>query len=162
MLAQLENPRRSTATRNRPVRHGLTMIILIAFFAVSTTMLSVWLRSAVDHRRQMVRWHRRSQASWLADAGVRRAAARLLREGSEYQGEHWRIDSAELGGRFAAEVVIRIEFDDQIDEIVAEPTKRLRIIATADYPADSELRARSTKSVAFQLPDENSPLPGEP
>ena len=136
-------------------RHGVTIIIVIALFAVAMTMIGVWTRSALGHRRQMHRWHQRVQATWLADAGLRRAAARLAREGDLYKGELWQIDAESLSGQAAAEVAIRIEPTDDAD--------RVRIVATADYfsggkgpsgaeyPIGNGRQVRFTKSTEINL-----------
>ena len=165
-------PNRPRRPRRRTQRRGVAIIMVIAFYAIAVTMIGVWVRSALGHQRQVRRWHEKTQATWLAEAGVRRAAARISKD-SEFTGERWQIEAAELGGRFAAEVVIRIEHIgslDRKDDPSREPTSQFRIIATARYPANPtdeqqrpanrqrrpanrQQRVQTTKAVVFTLPE---------
>jgi len=121
----------------RAPRRGVAIIMVIAFYAVAVAMMGVWVRSALSHQQQVRRWHEKTQATWLAEAGVRRAVARISSD-EEYSGERWQIESTEIGGDHAAEVVLRIE--------PVEGTLGLvRITATAHYPAGQKKRVQSSK-----------------
>jgi Tfp pilus assembly protein PilX len=159
-IGKTENHHRTFARRpDRNARRGVTIIIVLAFFAIAITMLGVWVRAALTQRRQMQRWHQRAQATWLADAGVRRAAARLAGEGTAYQGERWYIGAGSLGGEEDAEVAIRIEHGTDsgfTEDPTGESSRRVRIVATADYPAGPRRRVRFTKTTEIILN-----IPGE-
>lgn len=139
---------------NRP-RRGGSIIVVIAFYAIAITMMGVWIRSALVHHRQVSRWHERTQAVWLAEAGVRRAAARLARDDG-YQGERWDIPAAEIGGQGAAEVIILVEpleSGDKLAENLGRPSqRRLRISATATYPLGSRSKNQFTKTIEIESP----------
>jgi len=127
---------------DRRPRRGAVLIILIAVFAVIMALAAVWAkRTVVEHRRQR-RVEQRAQAEWLAEAGVRRAAARLSID-PEYDGETWSIDANELNQRASAEVEIQIE--------PVTDSANLRLIARARYPA-REPRVQSTKTIEFTPP----------
>lgn len=141
---------RSTVHRRfrngRRPRSGAVLIILIAVFAVVMALAAVWAkRMVVEHRRQR-RVEQLAQAEWLAEAGVRRAAARLSLD-PEYDGETWSIDASELNQRASAEVEIQIE--------PVTDSASFRLIARARYPA-REPRVQSTKTIEF-TPSQSEP-----
>ncbi len=128
----------------RVPRQGVAIIMVIAFYAVAIALIGVWVRSALDHQQQARRWHEKTQVNWLAEAGVRRAVA-IISNDKNYTGERWLIESAEIGGDHAAEIVIRVES--------VEGTRNARqIIATAHYPPGQQKRVQSTKTLEFSLP----------
>lgn len=137
-------------------RRGTTIIIVIALFAVAMTMTGVWIRTVLGSRRQMVLWHEQTRAAWLADAGLRRAAARLRSKHAGYRGELWHLDADLIGGSHDGEVAIRIEPADvssgaRMQELPDDNMPGFRIIATADYPAGDTRRVRITKTVLFHI-----------
>ena len=159
-IGKTETRSRTLARRpDRKARRGVTIIIVLAFFAIAITLLGVWIRTALTQRRQLQRWHQRCQATWLADSGLRRATARIADAGTAYQGERWHIGARSLGGKEAAEVAIRVESMIDFDSN-GEPTglssRRVRITATADYPAGPQRRARFTKTteIILNIPEE--------
>jgi len=135
-------------------RKGGAIIVVIAFYAIAITMMGVWIRSALTHQRQISRWQQRTQTVWLAESGVRRAAARIA-EDAHYEGETWHISASELGGRNAAEVVIVVEQvkNEEGPEVKVDQSKTLvRITATATYPFDSQQKNRITKTIIINPP----------
>ena len=106
-------------------------------------LAGVWTRTAARNARQMRRQEERAQAQWLAEAGVRRAAARLAAD-PEYLGEDWPIDAQELGRQHDAAVTIEV--------VPLEPASgERRLIAKARYPRDAP-RVRVTKTVLYTPP----------
>jgi hypothetical protein len=95
-----------------------------------------WLQALVESmlatHRQSKRYQAQTQAQWLAEAGLSRAAAQLARH-SDYTGETWQ---APVGGTEAeiGEVTIRIEPKTEttprqmIVEAVYPPTEHQRIL----------------------------------
>ena len=137
-------------------RRGTTIIIVIALFAVAMTMTGVWMRTVLGSRRQMVLWHEQTRVVWLADAGLRRAAARLRGKHVDYLGEDWHLDAETIGGGRDAEVVIRIEPVDlspgeSMQGLPEDNVRAFRIVATADYPAGDARHVRITKTVLFPM-----------
>ncbi len=130
--------------KHRTQRRGVAIIMVIAFYAVAVAMVGVWVRSALDHQQQVRRWHEKTQATWLAEAGMRRAVARISYD-EHYAGERWLIESAKLGGQFSADVLIQIEPVEEIPNLI-------RIIATAHYPAGEQKRTQSTMTLKYSLP----------
>jgi type II secretory pathway component PulK len=119
------------------------MIIVLAVFAVVAILAGVWCRRIVYERRHQRLVDQRIQAEWLAEAGVRRAAAQLAVDG-EYRGETWHIEGSELESPSPAVVDIRVE---PLDSAAAN----VRIVAQARYPEGAR-PARFTKSVTFTPP----------
>ncbi len=104
----------------------------------------------------MVLWHEQTRALWLADAGLRRAAARLRSKQVDYRGEDWHLDAEMIGGNHDGEVAIRIESvdvsADENNQGLPEDTMRaFRIVATADYPAGDARHVRITKTVMLPM-----------
>ena len=119
------------------------MIIIIAVLAMTMAFAGVWARRIVMERRAARRAEEQQQARWLAEAGVRRAAARLSADPA-YVGETWLIDAAEIDRPNSAEIEITVEPGDS----AAAPAT---LVATARYPRD-EPRVRSTKTIKFTPP----------
>ena len=90
--------------------------------------------------RQAVQMNQRSlQASWLAEAGVERAAARLAAD-PKYAGETWIISAKELAADDDA--VVRI----QVETIAGQPERR-SVRVEADYADAPEYRCRQVKQI---------------
>jgi Tfp pilus assembly protein PilX len=96
---------------------------LAALLAVSLVAAAL-VQSMLAAHRQAHRYAAQTQAVWLAEAGLSRAAAELARQ-SDYAGETW---EATVGGREGdvGEVTIRIE-----PKTDAAPR---RIVVEAVYP----------------------------
>lgn len=145
----------------RPPRSGAVLIIVIAVFAIVMALAAVWgKRMVVEYRRQR-RIEQRAQAEWLAEAGVRRAAARLTIDRA-YAGETWTISAQELNQQAGAEVEISVDSlaaSPAAPETAADadnpPNKTYRLTARARYPVPNP-RVQSTKMIEF------TPTPSEP
>jgi len=127
-------------TRLRNPRRGVAILLVIAFYAVAITLFGVWIRAALSQQRQARLGHEKTQAIWLADAGIRRAAARLATD-ADYAGERWQIGAEQLGGNHAAEVEIRIEAIEPAGE-----DNRIRIVAIAQLPAGTSHQVERNQS----------------
>jgi hypothetical protein len=121
-------------------------IIVLVLFAVTFTLAAVWAKRLLAERHGQVRADERVQAQWLAEAGVRRAAAQLSAN-ADYDGEEWLIEAPDLDRPKSASVLITVESG-------AEPNQ-FRLVARARYPHDQP-RVQTTKSVAFTPPSTES------
>ncbi|MBA3480386.1 MAG: hypothetical protein H0T51_01095 [Pirellulales bacterium] len=130
----------------QPRRRGAVTIIVLVLFAVTFTLAAVWAKRLLSERRGQVRAEERVQAEWLAEAGVRRAAARLSAN-ADYDGEEWLIKGAELNRPQPASVQITVEPGGKPNQF--------RLIARARYP-DKQPRVQATKTVAFSSPSTES------
>lgn len=139
-MKPLRKPRRSRAASPR---RGIAAIIIIAVLAMTMAFAGVWARRIVMERRAARRAEEQQQACWLAEAGVRRAAA-LLSADPAYTGETWLIDAAEIDRPSSAEIEIIVEPGDA----AAAPAT---LVAKARYPRDVP-RVQSTKTVKFTPP----------
>ena len=133
-------PMRSRAPRPR---RGMAVIIIIAVLAMTMAFAGVWARRIVIERRAARRAEEQQQARWLAEAGVRRAAARLSADPA-YSGETWLIDAVEIDRPSPAAIEINVA----PGESTGSPSM---LTAKASYPRD-EPRVRSTKTIQFTPP----------
>lgn len=128
------------------------MIALVC--VVVASLVLVGLARLVVAERDRVRaelWQ--VQASWLAESGIQRAAARLAADPA-YRGETWNIPAEALGGQDRGVVRIEVETSPQ------QPGQRL-IRVQADYPDDPVHRVRRTREVAVSgQPGARSQKPG--
>lgn len=147
-LKQSFRPKHVRKVRN--LRRGVTTIPVIAFYGVALTLVGTWVHSALDHQQLVRRWHEKTQAVWLADAGLRRAIARVEAD-SAYDGERWQITAAQLGSLFDAEVEIQVKPLPQSDPSEND-SDQVEIIAIARYPAGAAKRAQATKTTTYRMP----------
>ena len=128
----------------QPNRRGVILIALMVFLAVAMMIVISWLKLAGVERRQLRSLQSRAQAEWLAESALNRAAARIAADPT-YRGETWKLDSADIGGRDAGEVLIRVE-------PVADSSNLKNVTVQADYPVDPAHRNRRTKTVVVAIP----------
>ena len=128
------------AKRRRGVVLAFALVCLFVVAAIGAALL----RATVDEHRQETRRQHQTQAMWLAESAVQRAAAQLAAS-PDYQGETWRIDAAALGDRWAASAAIRVE------KIEGDPAAR-RIVVEARYPEDQQYRVLQRRQITIRLP----------
>jgi hypothetical protein len=109
-------------------------------------LAGVWAKRIVTQRRSRRLAEEHVQADWLAEAGVRRAAAQLIVD-ADYTGEEWRIAADVLGRPSSATVVIRVEAGNSAGQ--------LQLVAQVRYP-NEQPRVQFTKSVHFTPPNPES------
>ena len=136
-------PRQSVSFANLANRRGVALLTAIVCLAVIAVICGSLIKVVHAQRQQTRTDERKLQAEWLAEAGLDRAAARLT-DSPDYLGETWQIAATEFAGRGSASVKITVEI------VVDQPAKRLVRVA-ADYPADSDGRARHSKQAAVQI-----------
>ena len=103
--------RRLKPVLQRPVitnRRGITLVMMICVMTVVAVVSAGILALMASDRQVLQREAARLQAEWLATAGLERGAARLLAE-AEYRGETWPLTAADLDGRDAGSVTIRVK-----------------------------------------------------
>ncbi len=122
-------------------RKAAVLAAAVAALAIATIILFGVLKAAVNHQREIRTQRYQLQADVLANAGLNHAMAQLRKTGS-YQGETWRLAADELDGSGPAEVSIRVE-------TVSNQPDDLHITAQADYPSDTEHRARKTHATTI-------------
>jgi hypothetical protein len=136
--------RRNSRTRI-PGTRGFVLVAILVVLALAMALFGLWAQSAVREQRWLDGEALRLEALRLAEAGVARGIARRAID-PDYANETWRIPAADVGGRHAAEVRIR----------VTPEGAALRIAATADFPAGAVRRARVTKQIEI-----SNPAPGD-
>jgi Tfp pilus assembly protein PilX len=118
-------------------RRGAALITAIVCLAVIAAICGSLIK-VVHAQRLLTRTEERKlQAEWLAEAGLERAAAKLARS-QDYSGEIWQVAATEFAGRGSGSVKITVE------KIADQPAKRV-VRVQADFPADSDDRARLSK-----------------
>jgi hypothetical protein len=125
------------ASYNGRGRGGAILVVVIVCLAAAAGVIVLVAKQAAAERHVMLRNYRSLQALWLAEAGVERAAARLVAD-AKYAGETWDIPAKELANDGGA--VVRI----QVSPIADQPERRL-LRVEADYPDTPECRCRQTK-----------------
>ena len=91
---------------DRP-RRGMLAIAVLVCLIVLTLIAGASSASGPRSRDEIRAQERRLQAEWLAEAGLRRALARLDADPG-YSGETWNIDARELDSADAATVTITV------------------------------------------------------
>lgn len=114
---------------------------MVALALASAIGLAVLKTTSAQHRQARFEQFR-AQSTWLAEAGVERAAARLARDAA-YGGETWNVEAERLDGRHAGRVVVEVAADPQGESI-------RRIVVVADFPAGAEQRSRTRKSIEIR------------
>jgi hypothetical protein len=127
-------------------RRGAVTIIVIVLFAVTFALAAVWAKRLLAERRSQILAEERVQTEWLAEAGVRRAAAQLSAN-AEYDGELWKIEPAEISRPKPASVLVTVE--------PGAPPNEFRLTARARYP-HNQPHVQITKTVAFSAPSTES------
>jgi hypothetical protein len=120
-------------------------IAVLVCLIVLTLIAGALLRVGATQRDEVRAEERRLQAEWLAEAGLRRAVARLDADPG-YTGETWDIDARELGAAGAATVTIAVERPPG-------DAKSRTIRVRADYPRDPPRRARCTRQTTMLTTD---------
>ena len=120
-------------------RRGMALLVAMVCVAITAVVFVALLRLALAQEEAVRADAQELQASWLAESAVDRAAAKL-RADDGYQGETWNLPAQLLAGVDDAAVEIKIEVVPQRPEI-------RRIDVRVDYPAQTEFRARQSKSV---------------
>jgi type II secretory pathway component PulK len=144
-------PRSPGDLRGRAPRsqRGMALIIVITVFAIAMAFCAAWSKTTLSRMRRQQLAEQKAQVAWLAQAGVRRGAARLAAD-ANYVGESWRVPAAELARIADAQVEIRIETPDETTSVV-------QITAIAAYPAE-QARVRVRKTVTYS-PAAEEPQP---
>jgi hypothetical protein len=137
-------PRCRPLRRHR--RRGFILVVVLTILTISLALFGVWTKAAIYENRRIGNYELRAQAVRLAEAGLRRAALRRQAD-SVYQSETWSIPAADLDGRNAGQVQIRIQPDPK--------EAALRIEAIATFPIEGERRAQVTRSI--QLTNYSAP-----
>lgn len=130
--------------RDHCQRRAGTVLIVVLLVLVLCVALGTRLAHSVASGKNVSRAAARElQADWLAESGVRRAAARLAAD-VNYAGEIWTLEAESLGGPDKAEVKIRVERAEE------QPLMR-RVIVEAEYLSDAAHRARRSREINLQL-----------
>jgi type II secretory pathway component PulK len=132
----LESGPRWPTEHSEANRRGAVLLIVLICVMLVTMIGASLLKLALTQRRQIQREQMRSQAAWLADSAVDRAAAQLRRDAT-YSGETWTPQVGSDSG--SAE--IRIE-NDQNHRIAS---------ITVDFPANTVHRARVRTQAVIQI-----------
>lgn len=120
-------------------RRGGALIIAILALAVASMIGATLLQMAFTQRRQLQHERLRTQAGWLAEAGLQRALQQIASD-PEYQGETWMVDVPDRTASQPAEVLITVD---------TETKSVLTVVAT--YPRGATFRAKVRRSVSVPM-----------
>jgi type II secretory pathway component PulK len=121
-------------------RRGAVLIVAMVCLLISSLILGVLLHIGMLHYRQQRAEQERTQAAWLAESAIERAADRLAAD-RNYAGEAWQLSSTEIGGAFEGKVQITV---------AAEADNRVITVA-ALYPSNSSPFAKVSKQVTLRV-----------
>ena len=131
------------ADGKRQPRRAVVLLVILATLALMVPIfLSVLKLAAVQRKTLDTQWEQ-TQAAWLAESAVERAAARLAADPA-YSGETWAVSAAELAGPDAGLVNIRVE------PAAGRPDRRV-VRVQADYPDHPQDRARCNKEILLSV-----------
>jgi hypothetical protein len=123
-------------TRGRPNRPGAIVVIALVCLVIFTAVVASLGRTWVARRNLRKGDERRSQAEWLARAGLERAWLKLA-QSPDFTGETWEIPAELLGSNDPGIVVISVE------KIATKSNHRL-VRVVAEYPREESRRSRHT------------------
>ncbi|HWB07677.1 MAG TPA: hypothetical protein VG826_00430 [Pirellulales bacterium] len=126
-------------------RRGAVLILALVCLALISVIGGALLRWALMEHALLRSREQASQARWLAEAGIERAAAKLAaaqREGEpDYTGETWLIPAADLPGGQPGRIRLQVA--------AIEPGRR-SIEVEVEYPLESAAPVRVHKQVVYQ------------
>jgi type II secretory pathway component PulK len=121
-------------------------LVSLVLVAVLTGTLVRW--AAMEHKLIRVE-ENESQARWLAEAGIERAAVNLVADAG-YSGETWDLDATQLPSREKAQVRLKIT--------PVENQERARTIEVdVEYGLAGKTPIRLHKEVIYQFPSGETP-----
>jgi hypothetical protein len=135
--------------RRQRARRGAVLIMALVCLALIAALGGTLLRWAAIEHKLLRSQERASQAHWLAEAGLERAAANLSRDAG-YKGETWDVAAADLPSGEAARVRMNVT-------PVAGEDGRRSIEVDVEYPLDAAIVTRVHKEIVLQAPSEKTP-----
>lgn len=128
------------ATVNR--RGGAALVALVCLSVIALVTAGLF-RVSLLRSDQVRRIERQSQADWLVEAGLERAAARLNVD-SSYQGETWSIPAESLEGRTASIVI-------EVEELEDDDGSSRAVSVVVDFPSGGEPSGRVRRGKSFRV-----------
>jgi Tfp pilus assembly protein PilX len=138
----------SRRLNSRTAPRGVALVAAIVTMTIGLALFAIWAQSIVREKRQLANQQFRLQAVRLAEAGLRRAAARRTAD-PEYENETWSVLAEELGGRYGGAVRIRVSAEADATATHFE--------AIAEYPVGAVRRAQITKQIEIPNPPGEEP-----
>lgn len=135
--------------RHRRQRRGAVLIMALVCLVLAVMIGGALLRWVVLEHKLLATRADQSQARWLAEAAIERAAVRLASD-AEYPGEIWEIAAGELPSGQAGRAELRID-------AIEDQARQRSITVVAEYPLDAGTPARVRKQITYQLPQEDEP-----
>ena len=123
----------------------MALVCLVVVVALSGTLVR-W--AAMEHkllRAQEIE----SQARWLAEAGIERAAAQLAAD-ADYSGDTWDIAATQLPSGEAVRVHVKVT-------PIEKRAQRSTIEVDVEYGLDGSVPAIVHKEVVYQFPSGERP-----
>jgi type II secretory pathway pseudopilin PulG len=128
-----------TKSSKRVSRRGAVLVIVMICLLIVSLLMASLLKSALLQRRQTMKEQFRVQAEWILESALERAALQRLKN-PEYQGEVWKISSADLGTRYLGSAEITLKATGVGDSLIS-------IQARVKYPEKTILSVTRTKKI---------------
>jgi hypothetical protein len=134
-------------------RHGAILAGVIIILAMIMLLAGTMVKRIVASHHRGDAHQRHLQSMLLAEAGMRRAVARLARE-PDYRGEQWVVTPEQLEGAWRADVDIEVE-------PVPDGTDSMAVTVECRYPPHPELQVlcRRERVVSIMHAGENHEIP---
>lgn len=135
-----------TRARRRIVkgnRRGVVLGAVLVSLTIAAILFISLLGLAAAQQRQLRKQQIDLQATWLMEAGMERATARLGQD-SNYTGETWRVSAQQIGGRDAGVVLCVVKRNGDSPHLCS-------VTVTADYPEQDRHRIRKSKTFEIGL-----------
>ncbi len=124
-------------------RRGAALLVALVCVSIAVAVMYGIVQLALQTHREVNLEQRRTQARWILESAVNRAAAQLATDG-EYSGEQWTVSAEELSKRYGAEVRIQVErIEEQAD------WRQVQVVV--DHPVDLPYRVRQTRTFRMQV-----------
>jgi type II secretory pathway component PulK len=159
MSEEINAMRMPQQTKRSRQRDGIVLIAALICLMISSLAVANIFQMVRSQRRQATQRGVELQASWLADAGIRRAIAQLAVDPA-YDGENWRIDvpfsRAATYGRPASNSAgnvgqVRITVERNGTEL-----QHLAVVAEYPLAAPNQVRKSIDLSISTESLDDQS------
>jgi type II secretory pathway component PulK len=132
--------------RQSRARRGVALILVLVFLGLAALFATVWLVAANSVTHNLRLWEDRSQARWLAESGLDRAAAALAKD-QNHAGNQWTIPANEFDGRYSATIKTAVHKSE-------DDSQKRAINAVVELQFGNETIVRTSKKITIDLPAE--------
>jgi len=127
----------------RSSRSGAVSVVLLIAILVIFSLGMTMIQTSLKQRERTLDFEERQQSTWLAEAGIERAA-RQLQSDPDYRGETWHLTGEQLQRSQAGLIEIQVASH-------GDNANRRIVTVIADYPQNISHRIRTKRTVRIDL-----------